>query len=310
VTPPVVLLSGDGFLTEEALARLRSEVDADPLAEVTFDAGAPAAEIVNALRTPSLLGGRRPVVVHGAQALNKEQTSALEAYLESPSPHSVLVLVASGRTKLGDAVKRTGTVVALEAPRGRRLVGWIRQRGRERGLRIDDRAAWTLIDAVGSELRDLDAALAQVASALPAGAPVGGADVRNLFPRLADERVYAFTDAVGERRLDGAMTALRRLLEQGDEPLMILGALVAQLRRLLVARGVVDAGPRAVGELLGLPEWRAERVHRQARSYREDELVAAIATLASADVDMKGGDLPPEIALERAVLDIVARGAL
>ena len=129
--------------------------------------------------------------------------------------------------------------------------------------------------------------------------------MRRAFPRLADERVYAFTDAVGDRRLNTAMEALRRLLEQGDEPLVVFGALVSQVRRMLVARAVADGGKRAVRDALGLPEWRAERVLRQARSYREEELAGAMSELATADVDMKSGDLTPEVALERAVVTIV-----
>ena len=306
MTHRVVLLLGDDFLVEEALDRVRAEVAADPLSEAEFDAGAPVTDIVGALETPSLLGGRRLVVVHGAQSLGKDAAAELERYLASPAPHSVLVLVATGRSRLTDAVAKAGTVVRLQPPRGRALIGWIRERALSHGIEIDDRGAWALRDAVGSELRDLDGALAQMASAAPEGRRVRVGDVRAQFARLADERIYAFTDAVGDRRLDGAMTALRRLLQQGDEPLVIFGALAGQIRRMLLARSVGDAGPAAVGDYLGLPEWRARRLQSQARSYKEEELASAVQALALADVEMKGGDLPPEVALERAVIDIVA----
>jgi DNA polymerase-3 subunit delta len=306
VSSPAYLLTGHELLAEEALAQLRAELDSDPLSEASFDPSAAAAEIVTALETPSLLGGRRLVVVREAQSLTKEQNETLARYLESPSPHAVLVLVASGRTRLADAVKEAGAVISLDAPRGRRLVAWLRERARGAGLRLDERAGWALIDAVGTELRAVDAALEQLATALPGGARVGTGDVRRLFARHADERIYAFTDAVGDRRLDVAMTALRRLLDQGDEPLVLFGALTSQIRRMLVAREV-SGGARAVGAALGLPEWRAERLQRQARSYREEDLVAALGALAEADVEMKGGDLPTEAALERAVVRIVTR---
>ncbi|MDQ3982453.1 MAG: DNA polymerase III subunit delta, partial [Actinomycetota bacterium] len=255
--------------------------------------------------TPSLLGGRRLVVVRDVHDLAKDAVEALLRYLEAPSPSAVLVLVSAGRTKLDAAVKGAGSVVALEAPKGRRLVGWIRERGRKRNVRVDDRAGWALVDSVGTELRDLDAALVQLSTALGQGATVGAAEVRNAFPRLADERVFAFQDAVGERRLPVAMTALRRLLEQGDEPLMIFGALSSQVRRMLRARRFADVSAKAVGDAMGLPSWRAERLQRQCRAYREEELADALRVLAATDVEMKGGDLPPEAALERAVVQIV-----
>lgn len=305
MSAPAYLLTGETFLAEEAIDRIRAEADTDPLSEASFGADTPAAEILGALGTPSLLGGRRVVVVRDAHDLAKDRVEALKAYLEAPSPSAVLILVAPARTKLDAAVKAAGTVVTLDAPKGRRLVGWIRERAREHGLRVDDRAAWALTDSVGTELRDLDGALTQLSTGLGTGATVGAADVRKAFPRLADERVFAFQDAVGERRLPAAMTALRRLLEQGDEPLMVFGALSSQVRRMLRARRFADQGAKAVGDAMGLPGWRAERLQRQCRSYREEELVTAMDVLATTDVEMKGGDLPPEAALERAVVQIV-----
>jgi DNA polymerase-3 subunit delta len=305
VRPPVYLLTGHEFLIEERLRSIREAAQADPLAEVGLDARAPVADMLAALETPSLLGGTRLVVIHDVESLDAHRTEALTAYLRSPSPHSLLVLVGGGRTRLAGAVRDVGEVVALEAPRGRRLVGWIRQRGRGRALRLDDRAAWALIDSVGPELRDLDGALDQLQSAVGSQSHITAAEVRRVFPRLADERIYAFTDAVGDRRLQTAMEALRRLLEQGDEPLVLFGALAAQVRRMLVARSVGDGGPRALRDALGLSEWRAERLVRQARSYREEELASAMSVLAATDVDMKSGELPPEVALERALITIV-----
>jgi DNA polymerase III delta subunit len=162
-----------------------------------------------------------------------------------------------------------------------------------------------LIDNVGVELRDLEGALVQLATGIGAGSKVGAADVKRAFPRLSDERIYAFTDAVGDRRLPVAMGTLRRLLDQGEEPLVLFGALVAHLRRMLRARAYAHQGSTAVGNALGLPGWRAERLTKQARSYREEELTAALSLLASTDVAVKGGDMPVEAALERAVVTIV-----
>jgi DNA polymerase III delta subunit len=39
--------------------------------------------------------------------------------------------------------------------------------------------------------------------------------------------------------------------------------------------------------------------------YREEELVQAIQILAATDVELKGGDMPADAALERAVTQIV-----
>lgn len=299
------LISGDPFLAEEALERLRRDNDFDPLAETVLDASASAPELMEAVGTGSLLGGQRLVVVNDVQDLKKDQVDALTRYLEAPSPDATLVLVSSGRTKLDAAAKKGATVLSLDAPKGRKLATWLKQRAVERKVRLDDRGAWALIDAAGTELRTLDSALHQLVAAHGEGSSVGQKEVRRSFPRLAEARSFAFTDAVGERRLPAAMANLRRLLEQGDEPLALFGVLSAHLRRLLRARQVAGEGARAVGEALGLPEWRARGVTDQALSYREEELVRAMSIMAEADIEMKGEFPSPEAALERAVIRII-----
>jgi DNA polymerase III delta subunit len=102
---------------------------------------------------------------------------------------------------------------------------------------------------------------------------------------------------------------LRRLLEQGEEPLVLFGALAAHVRRMLRARRLADQGASVVGDYLGLPGWRAERLAKQARSYNENELVDAMQILAVTDIEMKGGDVPPAAALETAVVRIVEGAA-
>jgi DNA polymerase-3 subunit delta len=307
MSTPVFLLSGASFLAGEALDKIRVDEGTDHLSEAGFDSGVEPAQLMSALETPSLLGGRRLVVVHDAHELKKDHLESLERYFASPSPYSVLVLIASGRNaKLENGVKTVGAVITLDPPKGRGLVTWIKQRGAEQRLKIDDRGAWALVDSIGSELRDLDGALSQLATQLGTGARVGAPEVRQAFTRLADERVYAFTDAVGERKLPSAMGFLRRLLEQGDEPLVVLASLNNQVRRMLRARRYADQSAKAVGDAMGMPAWRAERLQKQARSYREEELVSALAMLAELDVDMKKGELQSlPAALEGAVAQIV-----
>ena len=239
---PVYLLSGEEFLVDEALDRVRNETGCDPLAEITLPARTPGHEILGTLGTASLLGGCRLVIIESAEDMLKEQVEALTRYLESPSPSSVLVLVSTGRTKLDAEVKRIGALVSLEAPKGRKLATWVKDRARSKKLKIDERAPWALIEAVGNELRDLDAALDQLGTRLGPEGTIGVPQIKAAFTRHADERIYSFTDAVGERKLPRAMELLRRLYDQGEDPLPLLGALTNHIRRLLRARRYVGQG--------------------------------------------------------------------
>ena len=302
------LFSGPSLLHDEALDQLRSTLDVDAMSETLLDPSAQPADFANAVGTASLFGPLRLVVVRHADDLTKEQGEALIPHIEAPSTDAVLVLLAEGRTKLDAVVKKHGSVVALEAPRGRRLAGWVRERGRRYGLRVDDSGAWALLDSVGDGLRDLDNALRQLQNLSASDHDVRADDVRVAFPRLSDQRIYSLTDAVGDRRADQAIPALRRLLDQGEEPLVLLGALAGHVRRMLVARRYTRSGPQSVADALGLPRWRAERLYKQANHYRDEELAGAIGLLAEADLELKSGagDEAAKAALETAVIRIVA----
>lgn len=301
----VYLVTGDPFLTDEAVERIRSEEGTDSLSETRLDGSSGATEIVEAASTSSLFSDRRLVVVERAEDLDKATAEAIGRYLEAPSPDSVLVFVSAGKTKIDSLVKGSGTVIALDPPKGRSLAGWVRQRAAEHKLKFDERASYALIDSVGNGLRELDGALQQLSTAHGSGAKITADAVRRAFQRQADERTFALTDAVGERKLAPAVIALRRLLDQGDEPLALFGVLTAHFRRLLRARRHADSGPREVATALGMPEWRAKKMITQLRSYKEEELIDALQMLAVTDLDMKGEFPSPEAALERTVMKII-----
>ena len=188
----------------------------------------------------------------------------------------------------------------------------MRERARARSLRIDDRAVQALIDGTGSDLRELDSALEQLSTRHETGVIISAEEIRKTFGRHADERIWALTDAVSERKPMESLIALRRLLEQGDDPVFVLGALAAQMRKLLVAKRHAEGGPQAVGSALGLRGYPAQKLHKQAGVYREEELTSALQILAATDLDLKTGELPgvegAEMALERAVVKLLGPG--
>jgi DNA polymerase III delta subunit len=55
-----------------------------------------------------------------------------------------------------------------------------------------------------------------------------------------------------------------------------------------------------------MPDWRAERLMTQARTYKEEELISAMTLLADTDVEMKGDAPLPQVPLEEAVARIIA----
>src|SRR4029078_6927755 len=187
--------------------------------------------------------------------------------------------------------------------------GWIESEARERGLTLAPGAAKVLAERVGGFVREADAERSyqtRIASmeldklALYRGSsPVTPDDVRELVAEAVPSSVWAFTDAVAERRTSAALGWLDRLLESTPEP-VLLAVLHRRVRELLETGDRIDAGERlpAVGRAMGITsEFRMERLREQARHWTTAELIAALDGLVELDAMVKGA---PDTELDEA----------
>src|SRR5262249_29841185 len=134
-------------------------------------------------------------------------------------------------------------------------------------------------------------------------------DVDRLVGRSRGEVIWRIFDAIGAGRPGEALAILDRLLDQGEDPLRVLGAFSLQLRRLAQAYRLTRQGrppALALGEA-GVSSWGIPAAQQQLRHLgrRAGRLYD---WLLEVDQGAKGGSaLPPRTLLERLVLRL-ARG--
>ena len=124
---------------------------------------------LGSLTSPSLFGGGCVLVVRSAQNAGKEVAAELAGYARNPAPDVVLVLTHAGGAKGRELVAGAKAAGArmIECPKVTRFserLDFIRAEFRRAGRRADDGAARALLDAVGSDLRELAAACDQLAA--------------------------------------------------------------------------------------------------------------------------------------------------
>lgn len=260
------------------------------------------------LVSPSLFGERKVVVLRAAQDLAAANVKAVTAYLADPADEVALVLTHAGGAKgkaLLDAVRKGGAAVVdcakLTKP-GDRLA-FVRHEFRAAGCVAGEDAARALIDAVGSDLRELAAACSQLAA--DATGPVDEAFVARYYSGRAETTGFVVADRAVEGRPAEALEALRWALSTGVAPVLITSAL-AQGVRSIARLGGAPRGmrPADLARELGMPPWKIDRVRSQLRGWSPDGIGRALRAVAEADAAVKGGGDDPAYALERAVLAI------
>ncbi|MCC3654164.1 MULTISPECIES: DNA polymerase III subunit delta [Streptomyces] len=264
------------------------------------------------LTSPSLFAERKVVVVRNAQDLSADTVKDVKAYLGSPAEEITLVLVHAGGAKgkgLLDAARKAGarevSCPRMTKPADR--LSFVRGEFRAAGRSATPEACQALVDALGSDLRELASACSQLAADVDG--PIDDAVVARYYTGRAEASSFTVADRAVEGRAAEALEALRWSLSTGVAPVLITSALAQGVRAI----GKLASAPRGArpGDLardLGMPPWKIDRVRQQMRGWSADGVSDALRAVAEADGAVKGGGADPGYALEKAVV-AVARAA-
>jgi DNA polymerase-3 subunit delta len=276
--PPVALLHGpEPLLLDDAVGALSRTLLPDPsalaLSREVFDAREAAAEtIVQSALTLSWSGARRLVVVRGAGSLSAKHGEPIAAYLKSPNPSTVLLLLADDTLEashwLLKAVPAAAIVPALP-PAGRQLASWLKARAQADGFEVEEDAAALLVELSGEDLTQL---LGEVEKAALAGGPenrrVGVTEVRAVVGEHRLHGIFELTRALARRDAAAALALLESLLNGGEDPLGVLAMLAREARAAWQAAEALRRGraPEDVARALRRPPAAAAALVERAQA--------------------------------------------
>ena len=261
------------------------------------------------LQTGSLFGAPRVVRIRDAEELGAEAQEGLRRLLDGPAPEGTLVLTASGTGRirsLADRIGKLGGRVDAKPPPDWDAGAWQRLAASElaRHERDPDAdAVQSLLDHAGYDAAALAEKAAQVAAAAPPGR-ITAAQVDDLVVGHGSRGAFAVADAMCEGDAAGAVRLLRGVLEGGNDPVMVLGALAYRIRAIVAVAGRVATKEQSG---LGISSGQAGHLQRARRGFGPGQLTHAYRHLADADAAIKGSDLPPAAVLEQTVVAIASR---
>jgi DNA polymerase III subunit delta len=272
-------------------------------------AGLTAGELAG-LTAPSLFGGDSVVVIRSVEDVTASLAGELTRLARSATPDVSLVLTHSGGAKNKALLADLAAAGArrVDCPSIKRFgdrMDFLRGEFRRAGRRADDGGLRALLDAVGTDLRELAAACSQLAA--DTTGVVSQAVVARYYHGRAEATGFAVADKACEGNLPAALEQLRWALATGTSPVLVTSALAAGLRTLaLVGSAGRGLSPSAQASDLGLPSWKIDKARQQLRGWTSEGLARAHAAVAEADVQVKGEGASAAYALERAITTIVA----
>ena len=236
--PALVLVVGDeDLLVERAISAVaavarRAEPD---LSETERAGGQIDGPELHEQLGPSLFGDARLMVIRSAQDVRTAALAVLSPYLSEPAPGTTVVLQHVGGAK-GKAIlelarkSKALEIGASKLTRPDDRADFVRDEVRRGGGRIGGDALSALMDAVGSDLRELAAVANQLVS--DCGGEVTLDVVRAFHKGRAEVTGFAVSDLAVVGRSGPALEALRFALSVGVPYVVIADALADGVRSI------------------------------------------------------------------------------
>jgi DNA polymerase-3 subunit delta len=168
-----------------------------------------------------------------------------------------------------------------------------------------------LADAVGRDLLVIASELDKLAASVPETRTITATDVIRTTPAGREHGIFLMVDALCARDGAAATRLLAAALDEGAQPIAVIGAIAASLKPVLAGAEMVARGRRLdeAERTVAPSPYQRRSFQSGVRAYRPRELRRALLRLAELDLAIKTGVGDARMQLEEWVLRLCRKSA-
>ena len=258
------------------------------------------------------------LVVEEADRLTLKDEKIIMDYLKNPVNSTCLVLVGerfNPQSRLYKFFKEKDKLVIFYPLREMEAIEWIKNEVKEKGKTITDEAALELYRRCGGNLFLLRGEIDKLICFVHPQGCIEELHVIQLAGENPQESIFDFLYAFRQKDLSLAIHLLNRLFMQGEEPLAINAMLTREVRILLWLKleGERITPSRASKYIFkGKTSYsdfflkKAKEYIKASKKFTLAQLLFAQERLLDTEFYIKKGREKPDIAIQRAVIDILS----
>lgn len=247
--------------------------------------------------------------------LKEDYETLLTAYLSRPSESSVVIFVAEEfdkRRRMAKILMENSVAVEFSKMSDGELVSWTRKEIKDAGFDAEEKAVHQLVGLVGDNLRRLTNEIKKVTTAALPDKIVTFDLVESLVSNSREMSNFDLTDQLFGKDKRKPLETLKKVLDDGAEPLMILGLIAHNLRRTLMTKELMEQGverKEVVSKMKLHPKYHEDFL-KTARQSDKKKLLHIIERLAETDLAIKtskggSGNAGARMQIEMLVCEIV-----
>jgi DNA polymerase-3 subunit delta len=314
---PLYLLFGPEDYLRDAAARALTDAALKGAALREFNesafslATADVQQAIAAAEQLPMMAARRVVRVADFARLRESDEEALARYVARPAETSVVIFVAGEldkRRRLSKTLLEVCISVEFAALSDAELAAWARERLKHLGASADERTLRQIIALTGASVRQLANELEKLSTAALPGGHISMESVEALVGRSRELSNFELTDHLIARDRRRALATLSKLLDDGAEPVMLIGLLASSYHRLALAKDLMSRGApnEEVFRVVPMPLGKRKEFLATARRADARELEQRLRRIAEADLAIKSSRATPRLQLEMLVCELSA----
>lgn len=310
---PVFYFYGDSYLIEETVQDIKARALSSSFRDMNyhwFDAKeADADDIISIAQTFPVMSQKRLIVINRAGAFTKSQQGALLSYIKNPAPTTCLVFIADKIDKrLGffSELDKANYLFYLKPLSDAELPLWIKKVAEGFGKKIADDAIGAILEAVGDELMDIKQEIDKLALFVGERSNIMIEDVKMAVTNGRVDTVFDLADSIGRKDLRKAIVNLRKLIEQKEEPIKILGMITRHFRIIWRAKALNKKGAaiNSIASVVGTFPTYVKVYLNHGKGFDDEGLLKIFQKLHNTDIALKSGRQRPRMVMERLVMEL------
>lgn len=308
------------FLIDGAIQNLKRSIIpeyTEPINFIELDGNKTSDDVIaNACVTVPMMSEKKLVVVKNALFLESSRTKK-NKNIDLDNVYNILLKLPKytyvvfscnkpdKRKKLYKLFNKKGVVKKFIIPNLRDKAGWIKQRAKKYGKKMNYSTAYFLAQYTKG-LYQADEEIKKLVLFLGKRQNVQQSDLSAIFSKSIENNIFEMMDYVGAKRPDKAIEILNDLLMGGEKGILIVFMLSRHIVNLISVKIMEVFSFNEIRQNLKLHPFVLRKAIDQSKNFSLPELKRALTLCQDLDLDLKRGKIQEKIGLELLITKIAS----
>jgi len=250
---------------------------------------------------------KRFVILKDADSLPDNDKESVLFYLKNPRDSSIFVIDSkASKIKEGFILEASKLAKLVRAARltDAEINIWISRQARTAGKKINAEAVNLLKDSLPNDLAALSSGLNNLILYAGKRPEITKEDVEKVIYTAPLKTGFDLLDAIEKKDAKRALNIFVSIQKyKKREAELLLGLLSWQFRMLMRVKELLKIRTKfEIQKELNLYNTKLDQMARYAAKYKREEVIRILGYILKADSDIKTGDAPPRLVLERLIV--------